>query len=174
MKHVMVDIETLDTAPSSVVLSIGAVKFDFASDNVDTFQINLDIQDQINMGRTISADTLIWWTKQPCIELSTINPVNVCKALNEFVEWLGSDIVGLWGNGVAFDNVILVNLFRSIGLSPLDHRKDRCFRTIKSLFPLSQKISREGVYHNSVDDALHQVRVLKAIYNEYNLLNVAL
>ena len=63
--EVMIDLETLDTSPNSVIATIGAVKFDRynISDNIDDYQtfyrkINLKSCEEI--GLTTSEETLKW------------------------------------------------------------------------------------------------------------------
>jgi len=72
----------------------------------------------------------------------------------------------LWGNGSTFDNVILSNAYRAIGVKqPWDFWNDRCYRTLKSLYP-HVKLERSGVAHNALDDAksqaMHAVRIINA------------
>jgi hypothetical protein len=65
---VMFDLETLDTKPSAVVLSLGAVKFDPRQKGLDPdaerLSLRLEIDPQSAMGRTISDDTIAWWATQ--------------------------------------------------------------------------------------------------------------
>ena len=60
---IMLDIETLDTSPSAIVLSIGAVKFNSVGLG-DTFYVRLDSDPQLALGRTQSEATLTWWAGQ--------------------------------------------------------------------------------------------------------------
>ena len=55
---VMVDIETLGTGPTSVVLSIGVFSPQF------TFHEYVDIDSQLTYGAQVNADTILWWMKQ--------------------------------------------------------------------------------------------------------------
>ena len=55
---VMVDIETLGTGPTSVVLSIGVFSQQF------TFHEYVDIDSQLTYGAQVNADTILWWMKQ--------------------------------------------------------------------------------------------------------------
>src|SRR5688572_9943106 len=63
MTHVMVDIETLGSAPGSVILSIGAVWF--GDDGLGSeFYRTVDIFDSLLRGLTIDAATVAWWRDQ--------------------------------------------------------------------------------------------------------------
>ena len=63
----MIDLETVDTKPTSKILSIGACIFDPNTDAIiDTFSINPDLIDQsYKWVRTESTSTPEWWLKQP-------------------------------------------------------------------------------------------------------------
>ena len=61
----MIDLETLDVSPRSVVLSIGAIVFDFQKMEVlRTYEATLMLEDQMAEGRTVKTSTLLWWLKQ--------------------------------------------------------------------------------------------------------------
>lgn len=66
--HVMMDIESLDTKPSSVILSIGMVAFN-AKENIESMYVELEAMPQILDGRTVSRDTVDWWKKNDEEEL---------------------------------------------------------------------------------------------------------
>ena len=58
----MIDLETLDVAPSAVVLSIGAAVYDFRSQIITReLYCTLRIEEQLAQGRTVSTNTLHWW-----------------------------------------------------------------------------------------------------------------
>lgn len=63
---IMIDLETLDTKDSTAILTIAAQAF-----NIDTgevcpvnFYARLNYERQIQEGRTISVDTILWWGQQ--------------------------------------------------------------------------------------------------------------
>ena len=66
MKHVMIDLETLGTKADSVIISIGAVKFDLDSEQMDDngFYASVSIDSNLERGRKIDEDTLLWWLQQ--------------------------------------------------------------------------------------------------------------
>ena len=62
MTHVMIDLETLDTSPTTVVLSCGMVEFDPNNGKVSVghgVTLYRSIQEQFEKGRTVSVSTLI-------------------------------------------------------------------------------------------------------------------
>lgn len=175
-EHIMLDLETLDTAPTAVVLSIGAVAFDPYSNEIgETFYVESDsAAHQQKNGRTISGATVRWWMQQSeearkvfgaLPELGT--PTNTAlRMFTDFVGRNGQDNVKVWGNGADFDNVILGSLFESYGMPrPWSYSKNRCYRTMKNIGigPRRPK-DREGVHHNALDDAITQAKHLQEIF----------
>src|SRR3546814_2365974 len=84
MFEMMVDLETLDTKNSAVVLSIGAVVWETLVDDagsldysvVERFYRVLSIDEQLAAGRTVSESTLLWWMRQdPTARAEAFNPV---------------------------------------------------------------------------------------------------
>jgi len=59
----MFDLETLDTKPTAVILSLGAVKFDpktqSVPDQLPKLLLKFDIDAQNDLGRTTSEDTIM-------------------------------------------------------------------------------------------------------------------
>lgn len=185
MNHIMVDLETLDTAQSAVILSIGLVAFDPMSKNMGE-KMYIELTDTTEMqqtiGRTVSAETLKWWMQQDVLakrvfsnppQEGVYRPKSLLQALNDVCAFFarnGGDKVQLWGNGSDFDNVILGSLFESFGLKkPWSYSRNRCFRTMKRLSGIMgnlkiQTPAFDGVPHNALDDAVHQALHLQEIF----------
>lgn len=171
MNDVMLDIETLDTRPSAVVLSIAAVRFDI--NNVDSFSqefqfhAHIDIDSSMAYGRTVSGSTLMWWMSQNEDARSQVL-YGKRKPMKEVVEQLGQFIKSndrVWGNGAAFDNVIASSLFKDVGIKqPWRYSNDMCYRTMKNLYPDVKPPVFVGVQHDAMDDAVHQARHLQLIF----------
>lgn len=171
MQHAMIDLETYDTRPEAIVLSIGISLFDpndTAAPPVQGYYGVLDITSQIDAGRTTSQSTLDWWSQQSpearTVLTATKKPVvAVLKKVTSSIDW--SQIGGVWGNGASFDNAMLKSLWADFGMElPWAFWLDRDQRTIKALYEARfGKISfpREGVHHNALDDAMHQARELQ-------------
>ena len=62
----MIDIESLDTTPDCVILTIGAVLFDPKGQGIiDKIELRPTIEDQTEIhNRSINEDTLRWWSTQ--------------------------------------------------------------------------------------------------------------
>lgn len=64
-RDIMLDLETLDTRPSAVIVSIGAVEFDTNGPNpLREFYRVLQLPPQLSRGRTECPETLAWWSRQ--------------------------------------------------------------------------------------------------------------
>lgn len=167
MKHVMIDIETLDTRPSAAILSIAAVRFDLDTGQLGpVFHKYVDIDSNLQCGRTVSGATILWWLSQPDEARNRIagaqaEPLhNVLKDLSLFVE--EGDMV--WGNGAGFDNVILEDAYRTVGLNaPWRFWSNMCYRTLKNMFKSAPKPQFQGVAHDALDDAKFQAQHLAII-----------
>ena len=65
--HGMIDLETLGVEPDSVIITLGAIKFDpyTNEDPHSGLYLRCDIEEQSEkLGRSIDDNTLAWWTKQ--------------------------------------------------------------------------------------------------------------
>jgi len=181
----MVDIETLDTRPSAVVLSIGVVLFNRRDPSVKMEELKLtfglkEYRDaQIKVGRTVDKETVAWWKKQDAdakLIFRQGNVPSVEKALGELSAFLTQydTKVLVWGNGASFDNTILVSLYRSFGMeAPWKFWNNRCFRTFKGEHGhIARPPAFAGVKHDAVDDARQQALYLQAMYTELQKYNI--
>lgn len=175
MKHVMVDIETLGTTPGSVISAIGAVEFDPATLTLGKqFYMPIDVADAQRNGFTIEAGTVLWWLEQSAearAEMASPQRIGVYSAMEMFLEYLHQDDadienVLLWGNGASFDNVLLAAACDRLGLQKPKFWNDRCFRTLKSLFPIETRPKPE-VPHHAMYDAIAQAQHALEIAKKY-------
>lgn len=169
MKHVMIDLETLDTRPSAVVLSIGAVRFDPVRGELgQEFYRNLRTDHQVQKKRTINPDTERWWDEQsPAAKaaLATPAPWHVGFALEEFSRFCAG-VEGVWGHGATFDVSLMESLYDSFELSrPWKYSAARDTRTIfeaADTWPTREA----GVHHYALDDAKRQAEAVCEAYHE--------
>ena len=166
-KNIMLDLETLGKEPKSVIVSIGAVEFSETEVTENKFYINIDPEDCQSYGLKINASTFLWWMGQSAaarLAITGSEKVKLKEALTSFSSWLlmdsSKDDVIVWGNGSDFDNTILSSSYSETGLEqPWSFRNNRCYRTIKNLFP-DIKIETSGTRHNALDDAISQAHHL--------------
>lgn len=169
--HVMLDLETLGLNQQAVIISIGMVLFN-ENDILDTFYTEVDKDSQPQ--RTQDPACIEWWHKQSdeakavLTSKNSVHPLVAIDRINDFLANNNVDITTLkvWGNGSDFDNIILSDFFDDYHAIGWHFKNNRCFRTIKSLFEVD-KPDRMGVYHNALDDAIHQVQHLQKILNDY-------
>ena len=165
MKNIMLDLETMGVNPDAAIIAIGAVEFDTGTGDIgERFYTVIDLASSVKHGGVIDASTVLWWMQQSDAARSEFERpgLDIIDALTAFSVWvagLGPE-VSVWGNGAAFDNVILASAYRRIGLPPpWPHWLDRCYRTIKDRYPEVLPV-RTGVFHRAVDDAESQARHL--------------
>ena len=161
MNDVMIDIETLDTRPTAVILSIAAVRFDSMTQAPlgESFQCHVDIDSNLKWGRTISGSTLLWWlgqdeeARRSVTDATTIPLGEALHQLRSFIK----DTDRVWSNGASFDVAILSDAYRAAGTdTPWRFWNDRCYKTLKNLHPEVPKPEFVGVKHNALDDAKFQ------------------
>lgn len=162
--RIMIDLKTLGMAPGSALLSIGAVKFG-NGEIWDQFYSRIDLQSCVDLGLTIDPSTVFWWLAQnESARLEVAKPApHVAAVIQDFRMWSGDD-AEIWGNGAAFDNVLLACAAKAVGIEmPWAHRQSMCYRTVKNLYPEIELV-REGTHHNALDDArsqaLHLMKML--------------
>lgn len=173
--HATIDLETLDTRPSSTVLSLGAVKFNPHSmiEPYDELYFKVSIDDQDRLGRTVSDSTIEWWGKQDpkimeeAFDQSNPNEVMTVEqalaSINKFV--VGVDT--LWGQGYGFDYTILEDMYRSIGLPiPWNFWQIRDSRTLFGLCNEDPRKRFQTDKHNALADAYFQSKAIQVAYSE--------
>jgi hypothetical protein len=173
----MVDIETLSTKPSGVIASVGACAFSPKGINEKTFYMTLDLQEQIDKGRTIDAGTIAFWMRQGDEARSALlgtHSVTSELFLKEFKAWVESfchigDAI-FWSNGAAFDIPFLEDYAKDFkGRVPWNYVNARCFRTYAAMTKCADLMTEEdneGTHHNAVDDAIWQARAMVKYMNK--------
>ena len=171
--QILIDIETLGTQTGCVVLSIGAVQFDPATNSVTReFYSRLDVSHQLQSGLAVDADTQRWWscqTKEAQFaafhETCGIQSLRFSLVLQRLANFIPQRSE-VYGNSPSFDCDILSHLYQVAGIplpwSPFD---ERCFRTLKNLFPIptADIPPFEGIKHHALHDARHEARHLMTI-----------
>lgn len=162
---IMLDLETLGTGPNSVIIAVGAVKFDPSELSItDVFYEVVDRDSCVAIGLEIDQDTVDWWAKQSTEARSAFNEPGkpIIGTLGKFSTFCNKDSV-VWGCGSDFDNVILTSAYRKAGMKlPWQFFNNRCYRTMKNMYP-TVKLKRGGTHHNAIDDAASQAHHLMAI-----------
>lgn len=174
---IMLDLETLATSPDSVILTMGAVKFNpfDLTEEIDNglyFRINVD--EQINLGRHVDDGTVAWWgTQSDAVreealgEQDRVSLEDFTKELNKFV--VGADRI--WAQGPVFDIVILENLYRQLGKpAPWPYYVIRDSRTL--LKALGDTRQHSGMLHNALADCVAQAEAIRMAVDKYKLTSL--
>jgi 3' exoribonuclease, RNase T-like len=166
VKDIMIDFETLDTGSDCVVISLGACLFDIQKKSIpSTFYMAADVQEQLNKGRKVSADTIRWWMQQEGAAKHVFNekakPMD--EVLKTFVYWLNSVSQKkerkIWGNGSTFDVSILENLLRMYNFEiPWNYNAVMDLRTFKRFVGKGDQIPKAKVAHHALEDAIVQAQ----------------
>lgn len=170
MTAVMLDLETMGNEPDSAIIAIGACEFSSAGIGSVFYEV-VDLASSVHHGGVITPSTVLWWMDQSEQARAQIRRrgEHITTTLRNFAEWLpaGAEV---WGNGAAFDNVILASAYRRLLLPvPWDFWNDRCYRTVKNRSAVRMP-ERTGTLHNALDDAINQAKHLILIDATVNMV----
>lgn len=168
MNHAMIDLETMGVTNSPALLQIAAVQYNpFTGEMGAEFRQNICLESSVEAGLDISASTVEFWMR-PYLQTARMwvleNPKHINEVLLNFSKWMKDhNIEYVHGNGSASDCVWLRSAYTAAKQNPpFTFREDMCMRTIRTLaseLGFSNSIIFEGVEHDGLDDAKHQVRV---------------
>jgi len=174
MNNIMLDLETMGKGPNAAIIAIGAVEFDLAEQQIGKkYYSTINLESSAEHGGIMDASTVLWWMDQSDLARKVFsNGLSLPDALTQFSQWAANRTepgnLCVWGNGAAFDNVILASAYERMHLTPpWLYWNDRCYRTLKAMAP-DIKIIRSGTHHNAVDDAVNQAKHLLKIINQAN------
>jgi hypothetical protein len=189
-KAIMLDIETLGLSKNSVVLQLGAKLFDPTDPSQDLTETDelfhcLPVQPQLDSGRTINAQTLLWWMKQEkeakrlmqksMTSVSSHALRSGMEDLLAFIEAHNPDFIIC--QGPQFDLVTVQDLCDQLDLNWVHaYDKVRDLRTILGLagmklreFPLA-----EGeISHVAIHDCTQQIRAYWAAMVKLGLIDAS-
>lgn len=178
---VVVDLETLGKRADAAIVAIGAVAFSPAGVSVDRepFYCRVRLESAMAWGGTVDGATIRWWLSQGDEARAEVSrdggALDLPDALVRLSVWLPPKL-NLWGNGPAFDNVILRSAFERADLKAWHYGADRCYRTIKAAFghlaPVPELAG--NVKHRADHDAARQAGHLVAIHHELAKVGVKL
>lgn len=179
MPHLMIDLETLSTAPTAAVTQLGWCLFDPERGEPDLGHsvVHLNVEVQMREGLTVDWSTVSWWMTQDeaarRLLVSTTDrhyPSAALARLDEAVDW--TRVSGVWSHGATFDLVILESLYRKAGRkTPWGFRDARDTRTL--LWAAERTAGRRVLWpHNPVKHSAEADAVCQAgaICNAYEML----
>lgn len=159
LADVMIDTETLGTAPGSAILSIGAVMFGPAGLG-EEFYAPISLASCTAAGLTIDPGTVAWWMKQSEAARAAAfrdDAEPLAAVLEQFTCWLNLvDAERPWAQGANFDPPLLEAAYRACGMTPPWKYWD--VRDTRTLYDLAGvRVDRaRGTHHNALDDARAQ------------------
>ena len=167
----MVDLETLATSPDAVILTIGAVTFDPASNKIfDKLYYRVDVESCDRLGMTVNDDTVEWWSKQAAdVQTEAFaedNRVPIEEVIEKFHKFAWN-CDAFWSHGSIFDLNILDTYYRKLNkVPPWNFWQIRDTRTLFDL-GYDPEMPKEGL-HNALEDASRQAMGVQTIYRKLN------
>ena len=169
----MLDLETMGTGHLAPIVSIGAVKFDLKTGLTDgELYRNISLKDCMKSGMKPDAGTIEWWLNQSQDarkHLFDPEPVSLEDALSELFDFAKGCYV--WGNGATFDNRLINEAYNLIGQKPSwKYSQDMDVRTLVRMGKMNgidhRDVVMDGVKHDALDDAKHQVAYCHYVYDK--------
>lgn len=167
---VMVDLETLGLSLDCVVTQIGYVAFDPMGVHFSG-HLRPNLDEQVKMGRTISADTFIWWlgqSEEARKSMLVKSEQNMYDCLLQFcqdieLQFGWENIDGIWSHGMNFDLAIMENLFKMYAVKCPWAKTFRNLRDTRTLFSLIPNFVWEtaAVKHDANADAFAQADAVR-------------
>lgn len=179
MKHVMIDCETLGTTADAVIMSLGAVKFNIDTNEIDddAFYASISIESNLQLGRRISEPTVLWWLQQePAAQAVFHEPKQTLEAaLASFSDWLVHSKRFVWSKGADFDLPLIAHAYTQLGMDiPWQFWNSRCARTVLKLPHANRVPTPENTLkHNALQDAVAQARHVQAVMQYLSALKPA-
>lgn len=169
--HCMVDLETLGTAPGSVIVSLGAVAFN-QENAMAYFYANISINSCLNHGMVVDAGALKFWMTKASQENRDdlfVNPRGLREVLHDFnAFYKAANCCWLWSHGSTFD---IGHLGIAYGLAGYNDYRPWLFRNVRdtrTLFSLAKGMQHpfrgKGDKHNALADAIYQVGQVQEAY----------
>lgn len=189
--ELMIDIETLDTAQSAVIIAISAVQFSLPTGTsegkiLEPITLYPSKAEQFDAGRTSSVATWEWWqslidsTPASASEFnrmvrSDTNSDSLEHIHKNLCDLAGSTTGGFWCKGVGFDFPILKSYFNSFNLdSPFEiHKRYRRLKDCRQLAqfyelfvgePIQPMKHADLIPHIPSDDCIMQAKEVIKLY----------
>lgn len=161
MNDIMIDLETFGTGQNAVIASIGACFFNIETGKIgNTFELNLNFDDQFDVGRRADMSTIMWWldqSKEAREALTKAKRIDTFSALSGFSHFYGKSKAKVWGNGSTFDISLMESLYSDFKLQcPWKFYNVMDLRTFKRFTAKGATVPKGGTNHRALDDAISQ------------------
>ena len=175
----MIDIESLDTSPYCVILTIGIVRFDPYGEGIaEGWTLKPTIEDQTEQyNRIVNDDTIRWWSQQSPEALEEAMGDKDRMSLKncmEVVYHIGWNRRAVWSHGAPFDVVACETAMRQT-LTDRPNPIPWPFYTVRdtrTLFEIASVKLKDGGHvtsHKAVEDAERQAIVVQQAYKKLGL-----
>lgn len=173
----MIDIESLGVGKNCCIVQIGACYFDRNSGGIGKlFKVNIDARSAVASGAALEADTVYWWLKQSPEAIASITEAPLLpiretfEKLNEFLK----DAKCIWSHAT-FDFVAITETYKRLEMKPsFSYKTARDIRTLIDIFNISTNDTvREGLHHDGLADAIHQVKYCMSAFKRLGELKQA-
>lgn len=169
MKHVMLDLKTMGNHHNSVIVSIGAVRFEpTTGEKGESSYRKIDFASCLKLGLEVNADTIEWWMQQNEVarmKVAKVKGTHISEVLVSFAKFIGKDDY-IWGNSARFDIGILQNAYNKAEIDiPWDFKKELDVRT--AMFfrqEIKAKVSWNGPAHDPIVDCNNQIDYVSKAY----------
>lgn len=185
-RQIIIDNETLDIAPSAVLLTIAAVAVEI-EDGKTTVLSRWYRRLQWDTGyrqtdRSISQITVDWWLEQSDAAFEEAfdddgRRLPIWLAMHSLNTWLEFHPYPIWGNGSDFDNAQLQDAFKQQGLR-WPYWRNRCLRSqrglVLDLYPDTKlaEFPANKIKHHALHDAEHEAEALAVLLHTLTLPNI--
>lgn len=195
MTHIacMVDLETLGTSPSALILSIGVVWADLDAPTFEPLnKLYWLIEPEVQPGRSIDFKTVQFWVDEARKGDADLSPIlenehgkrqrlsNCLLILNDHFILHKTDTI--WSRGSDFDLTLLKDAYeRNFSAStPWNFRQVMCHRTITRWSEIFNHLHSEVLAkrkktnnHNALEDAMYQLELLHTLWQRNRILSNA-
>lgn len=165
-KYIIIDIETLGRRNDTAVTQVGIVIADENFDVLDSYLIQVTPDAWNTCDRTFTGETLLWWMEQKNTPISK-KPTHTVQSYKYLVDKLyqifdryNTEDTTIWTKG-SMDLFCIKDLCEYFDMNtPWEFWQPRDIRTAKEF--IKEWKTFENNNHNALDDALNQLRELKA------------
>jgi hypothetical protein len=166
---VMLDLETMGYRTRSVILTVGALKFDPYNKNAEPgagFYARLNVDQQFELDRTIDESTLDWWSEQDPVVREEAFAETDRMDIDVFTAQLNRFLVGVdefWAQGPTFDMVIMESLYRDLNQpAPWSYSRVMDSRTLFRVAGDPRPKNNTGA-HNAMIDCYNQAIAVQTV-----------
>lgn len=172
----MIDLEFLNTRPSAAILAIAIVPMNTLTKEIgEGVKLNVDADDCIRKGMTVSADTISFWAKQDATVFADAFDANaryrntlelsLVKVSNILSEISNRSNIEIWQQG-SLDAAILEHGYDLLGKQPpWDFWNVNDLRTLTKRYPYLDLPMPGKDKHQCLADATLQAQRLMAVLN---------